>query len=722
VVRISTDESPDLPGEPQLRACLKGRSLRSQLYHPDRLKYPMKRVGPRGEGRFQRISWDEALDAIAAALQRVLRRHGPDAVYIQYGTGDCGVIRGRESAQRLMNLLGGYLGYYHEYSSACVDGAAPFLTGYRDCSSYQTLLHSRLIILNGFNPAETVFETNSTYYLARAREAGARIVVIDPRLTETAATFADEWLPLKPGTDAALFVAMAHVMVTEQLCDQPFLDRYCVGFDEEHMPAGVPPGQSFKSYLLGVSDGISKSPDWAAAITGIDADRIRQLARDYARLKPAQLLQGLGPQRHAHGEESVRAGITLACMTGNLGALGGGWGGGEGARNLALPEAPRDQGRPGPALAGFPSFPTGVNPVKAQIPVFLWTDAIVRGAAMTAADGVRNGPLKSNIKFIFNLASNVLVNQHADVNRTTAILKDESLVEFIVVSDLFLTPSARFADVRLPGDHSLERYDIGVPWSGEKYILFGNQAVEPAFERRHDYWWISRVAERLGVGAQFTEGKTEQDWLRQLVAEARAQDPDFPSFEELSRTGCYRKPPEEYVAFASEIADPARHPFPTPSGKVEIFSRALYEMNHPEIPGVPHYLPPRTEEGGPRYPLQCIGPHTKRRTHSIYETNSWMEEAEPHAMWISREDARARRIREGDRVRVWNDRGALLIRAHVTGRIRPGVVAIPQGAWFSPGKDGVCRRGCINVLTSQQPTPLARGNAQHTIWVEVRKV
>lgn len=709
IVRISTDESPDAPGQPQLRACLRGRALRDRVYDPRRLRYPMKRTGARGEGKFARISWDEAIEAIADNLRRILKAYGPASVYIQYGTGDCGAVRGRESAQRLMNLLGGYLGYYNNYSAACLEYTAPFITGKRDTNSYQTLPHSRLILLNGFNPAETIFETNSTYYLARAKEAGAKVIVIDPRLTETAATFADEWIPIKPTTDAALFVAMAYVMVAESLLDQNFLDRYCLGFDENHMPAGIPAGCSFKNYLLGLLDGAPKSPEWAAPITGVDADVIRKLAHEYATIRPAQLLQGLGPQRHAHGEQSVRAGIALACMTGNLGVPGGGWGGGEGGNGLGLP---------------VKSLPTGANPVKAKIPVFLWTDAIVRAAELTADDGVRNGPLTTNIKFIFNLASNTLVNQHANVNRTVKILEDERQVEFIVVSDQFVTPSAKFADVLLPADSSVERNDIGYPWSGEDYIIFGNKAVDPPFECRHDYWWLSRVAEKMGVGREFTEGKTEEDWLKQIIADARAKDPEFPSYDELSRAGFYRKPPREYVAFAEEIRDPESYPFPTPSGKIEIFSKRLFDMGKAQIPAIPQYL---AAWEGPQaeltrsYPLQCIGPHSKRRTHSTYDENAWMEEVEPQSMWINPSDAAARGIADGDKVKVFNNRGALMIPARVTARIRPGVVAIPQGAWYTPDKNGVCQRGCINVLTSERATPLAHGNAQHTILVEVEK-
>ena len=708
-MRITTDDLPDDGDRPQLRACLRGRAIASRMNDPRRLLYPMKRVGARGEGRFQRVTWAEAIEFIAARLEGVLRDHGPGAVFIHHGNGDEGAISGVAAARRLMNLLGGYLAYYNSYTSACLNFTAPFITGRRDTSSYQTLPHSKLIVLNGFNPAETIFETNSCHYMARAREAGAKIVVIDPRLTETAATFADEWLPVRPSTDVALFLAIAHVLVTEGLHDQAFLDRYCVGFDDAHMPEGVPGGLSFRSYVSGAADGTPKSPEWAAPITGIDAATIRRLAIDFGTRKPAQLLQGCGPQRHAHGEQSVRAGITLACMTGSVGRLGGGWGGGEGGRRLGL------------SLGGFP---VGTNGIKAKIPVFLWTDAITRGTDMTERDGVTDGPLPSNIKFIFNIAGNTLLNQHADINRTAALLRDERLVECIVVSDQFLTPSARFADLLLPADHSLERNDLASPWTGEKYVIFGNKVVDPPGECRHEYWWLSHVAERMGVGPAFTEGKSREDWLRQIIAEARIADPAFPDYDELRREGLYRQAPEAYVAFEKEIADPLQHPFETPSGKIEIFSKTLSDMGHPDITGVATYQPAPEGPGAAlsrQYPLQCIGPHAKTRINSTYDENEWMAEAEARTMWISPQDAAARKIRDGNRVKVFNARGALIAQARVTRRVRPGVVSIPQGAWYTPDAQGVCQRGSVNVLTSQRPTPLAHGNGQHTMLVEVRK-
>ncbi|CAH2715121.1 Dimethyl sulfoxide reductase DmsA [Neobacillus rhizosphaerae] len=710
VVRITTDDRPDLENNPQLRACLKGRATRNRIYHPDRLKYPMKRVGKRGEGKFKRITWDEATDLIAKNLKKIVDQYGPHSVYVNYATGDEGAMAGRTSAKRLMNLMGGYLGYYGSYSSACLKYTAPFVTGYRDTNTYQTLHHSKLIILSGFNPAETVFETNSNYYLAKAKKAGAKVIVIDPRYTESAATFGDQWIPIVPATDTALFSAMAYVIITENLHDQAFLDKYTIGFDEEHMPEGVPAGNSYKSYILGTTDGKPKTPEWAAAITGIDANTIINLAREYATTKPAQLLQGLGPQRHAQGESSTRAGIVLAAMTGSIGILGGGWGGGEGGRKLGL-----DVGE----------LPTGDNPVETQISVFMWTDAVVRGTEMTEKDGVQNGPLKSNLKFMWNLGSNTLVNQHADINKTIKILEDESKLEYIVVSDQFMTPSAKYADILLPSDHAFERYDFGFPWTGEEYILFGNKAVEPPGECKHDYWWMSKVAEKLGLGEKFTEGKTQEDWMKQLVEDAQKADSQFPSWEELKKKGLYRKDTIEYVAFEKEIKDPANNPFQTPSGKIEIFSKTLFDMKNDEIPGVPKYTPAAEGPEDPlkeKYPLQCFGPHIKRRTHSTWDETPWMEEAEPQTMWINPEDAQARGLQDGDKAKVYNDRGALVIPVRVTKRIRPGVVSIPQGAWYTPDDKGVCQRGCINILTSQRPTPLAHGNGQHTNLVQVKKL
>lgn len=712
VIRISTDNSEEQDGNEQLRGCERGRSSRERLYHPDRLKYPMKRIGKRGEGKFERISWDEATDIIAGELKRITEKYGPEARYINYGTGIRGVLGERDFFKRLLTVYGGgYLNFLNSYSSACTKVATPYTFGTINTgSSRDNWLYSKLIILWGHNPAETVFGTNTTYYLKKAKERGAKIVVIDPRYSDSAAALADQWIPLLPTTDNALMDAMIFVMIEEELYNKDFTDKYCLGFDEEHMPSDIPQGNSLKSYILGLCDGIPKTPEWAEEITKVPTGTIRRLARDYATMKPAALLQGLGPQRHAYGEQPVRGATALAAITGNVGILGG-WASGFGAYSqLKMASIPYE------------------NQVKTSIPVFTWLEAVDHGEEMGPSHGVTNAEhLKSGIKFIASLAGNCLVNQHSDINNTVKVLEDESKCEFILVSDEFMTSSAKYADILLPSTGFLERIDMVLPWEYKEYAVFQNKAVEPEYERRTGYEWMVEVSSKLGVREEFTLGRTYEDWARYIVDKTRELEPDFPSFEEFSKKGIYKKPVKgPVVAFSKQIEDFENNPFPTPSGKIELFSSKLFAMNSPsEIPAVPKYIPSWEGPADPlkeEYPLQLIGWHSKRSTHSISVESNWISELNPHELWINPEDAMVRKLVNGDLARVKSQRGELVIEVKVTGRIMPGVVAMPQGAWYKPDQDGVDQGGCINTLTKYHPTPLAKGNPQHTNLVQLEKI
>ncbi|HYG60258.1 MAG TPA: DMSO/selenate family reductase complex A subunit [Symbiobacteriaceae bacterium] len=704
IVQITTDSEPDNPEAPQLRACLRGRSYRERIYHPDRLRYPMKRVGRRGEGKYVRISWADALDEVARQLLRTIGTYGNESIFLTYGTGNAGRLSEGACMRRLLGQMGGYLGFYNNYSNSANTWGLSYTLGTENAaSSREDLVNSRLILLWGFNPAETVFGTNTNYYLHQAKTAGAKIVVIDPRHTDTAVAFADQWIPIRPTTDNALIAAIAYVLISDGLIDQAYLDRRCLGFDEKHLPPGAPAGSSFRSYVLGMSDGVPKSPAWAEAITGIPAGTTLQLAREYGAVKPAAIFMGYGPQRHAYGELPSRGIVTLQAMTGNIGVSGGSAGA---------------FGWPGYGRAPRVGILPAANPVKAAIPAFLFTEAIARGRAMTAADGVMGVErLPADIKLICNLAGNALLNQHADINQTAKLLADESLVEFILVSDQFLTPSARFADILLPATTWFERDDIVTPWAFGDYALSISQAIEPLHESRNAYDWVTDLADRVGLREAFTEGRSAQDWLRLMVDEARQAWPDFPSYEAFRERGVYKYPyGKPFIAFHDQV-------FPTPSGKIELYSPRLAAMERPaEIPAVPKYVPAWEGPSDPlrvRYPLQCIGWHVKRRSHSIFDNMPWMEEAGRQEIWLNPADAQKRRVRNGDLVRVFNDRGAMEVPVRVTPRIMPGVVGIPQGAWWSPGPDGVDRRGSLNVLTSLRATPLAMANAQHTMLVEV---
>lgn len=731
---VETDNTGlDTYGDHQVRACLRGRSIRRRINHPERLNYPMKRVGKRGEGKFERISWDEALDIVSTSLKQTVEKQGNEAVYINYSSGVVGGNITRSSpyaslVARLMNCYGGYLSHYGTYSTAQIACAMPYTYGSNDGNSTSDIENSKLVVLFGNNPAETRMSGGGiTYYLEQARErSNARMIVIDPRYTDTAAGREDEWIPIRPGTDAALVAGLAHVMISEDLVDQPFLDKYCVGYDEKTLPADAPRNGHYKAYILGEGeDGVEKTPQWAAGITGIPADRIIKLAREIAETKPAYIAQGWGPQRQANGELTSRAIAMLPILTGNVGINGGNSGARESTYTITIER-----------------MPVLENPVKTQISCFSWTDAIVRGAEMTARrDGVRGKEkLDVPIKFIWNYAGNTLINQHSDINKTHAILQDDKQCEMIVVIENFMTSSAKYADILLPDLMTVEQEDI-IPndYAGNMgYLIFIQPATAPKFERKPIYWIMSEVAKRLGddVHQAFTEGRSQREWLQYLYAKMLAKDPALPTWDALRDMGIYKRkdPAGHFVAYKKFREDPQANPLKTPSGKIEIYSSRLaeiaasWELEKDEtISPLPVYA--STFEGWDdpqrgEFPLQLFGFHYKARTHSTYGNIDVLQAAARQEVWINPLDAKRRGIANGDKVSVFNGRGEVHIEAKVTPRIMPGVAAMGQGAWHNADMSGdrIDRGACINTLTTHRPSPLAKGNPQHTNLVEIKKI
>lgn len=708
----------------QIRACLRGRSIREWINHADRLSYPLKRIGPRGSGCFERIGWDEALDAIAGNLSRIVETYGNEAVYINFASGVmCANIMG--FLHRFMNMYGGCLNGYGDYSHSQIDAAMPYLYGARDANTPADVRNAKLLVLFGDNTFETKMcgAGGSVHLKDAVAEANVRTIVIDPRYSETAANCADEWVAVRPGTDGALAAALAYVMIEENLVDSDFLQRYCVGYDEDTLPSSAAPGSSYKAYIQGDgSDGTAKTPAWASAITGVPAETIVKLAREMAVAKPCAIYQGKGPQRHANGEQTARAIAMLAVLTGNVGISGGNTG------------------------SDFETFrffegdvPGPENPVEAAIPVFLWTDAIARGPQMTAArDGVRGADrLSTGIKFLWNYAGNTMINQHSNINRTHDILVDEGKCEFIVAIDTFLTASARYADIVLPDLMPVEQPSlIANDWAGDEgYVLMNSQYLPVRGERRTLYWMLSRLSERLGFGDAFTEGRSEEEWRQVIYDQARADDADLPPYDELLEIGIYRRanPCGVHVAFKEFRDDPEGCPLDTPSGKIEVYSEKIlqdtahFSLRDGEvISPLPAYAPPYFEPGADdrgRFPLQLIGYHHRSRAHSSYGSLDAIRERARHQVWINPLDAQSRGIEDGDEVEVSSAFGRLLIEAKVTERIMPGVIAMGEGAWHDAdmARDRLDKGGCINTLTSSHPTPLAKGNPQHTNRAEVRK-
>lgn len=729
---ISQDDNnktgDDAFGSHQVRACLRGRSARRRVYNPDRLKYPMKRVGKRSEGRFERISWDEAIRIVGDKLKQTIDTYGNDAIYYQYGSGSTGYnFQGRSSCHRFLRTIGGYLEFYGTYSTAQIARALPFTYGEQyERSLTREIANARLCVMFGYNPGETRMSGGGeVYQIAEWQRRGhVRTIYIDPRYTDSMLGKEDEWIPIRPGTDAALVGGIAHVLISENLVDQAFLDTYCVGYDDKTLPAGAPANASYKAYILGQSaDGVAKTPEWAAGVTGIPADRIIKLAREIGSAKPLFVAQGWSVQRQANGEQSSRAICMLPILTGNIGAPG---------------TNPGDE--PGSYMYPISRLPLPPNKVKALIPVFLWTDAIRRGKEMTAtADGIQGvAQLRQPIKFIWNYSSNTTLNQHSDTTATHKTLQDESLCEFILVIENHMTPTARYADILLPDITNYEGPDI----IGNGYAvgevggpIFMSAAVAPMFECKSAYDICTLLSRHMGVEQQYTEGKSLEQWLQAGYAKMREQDKDLPDLAVAREMGMVKRraPKGTGVAMAKFRADPVANPLKTPSGKIEIYSQKLADIaatwklkDGDAITPLPQYV--ATWEGAEdhetrkTYPLQLFGFHTKGRTHSTYHNIDLLRQAVADAVWINPIDAARRGVKDMDPVSVTSKRGEIRLVAKVTPRIMPGVVAMGEGAWYAPDSTGVDIGGCVNTLTSQRPSPLAKGNPQHTNLVDVRKI
>ena len=380
---VESDNTGDASfGAVEARACLRGRSIRPWLGSADRLNYPMKRVEgtKRGDGQYERISWDEALDTIASEFKRITEKYGNESVFIQECSGVEQNIMMNNPFFRLFNLLGGEVTRYGSYSSAAISfGAVPYTYGKSwGNRSLKTIQEGELVVMFGFAPNDMRMAGDGPGYdLNVMRETkNARVIVIDPRRNETCTNQGAEWIPIVPGTDAALVAGIAHELITKDLVDLDFLHTYCVGFDEESMPEEARgKNLSYRDYIMGTGyDKVEKTPAWAASITKVPAERIVKLAHEIAESDPCYICQGLGPQRHTNGDNAARAIMVLPQLVGQVGKPGTTSGGTIGNDDI-----------------GLNSLPTGDNPIKTKFPNFLWPEAIRDGAKLTATNaGIQN--------------------------------------------------------------------------------------------------------------------------------------------------------------------------------------------------------------------------------------------------------------------------------------------------------------------------------------------
>lgn len=741
IVRLSTDDGryqkdgffgKDTEEEPQLRACLRGRSYRSRLYSPERLLYPMIRVGERGEGKFKRASWDEALSQIAEKMVHLKKTYGPTALLDQsYAGASYGVLH---KSDQIEGLLGRFLGMFGcrtsswsvpSYQGTTFSSRMTFGT-IEDGNEDDAFAHSKLIIMWGWNPAYTFHGGNTFYYMRLAKQRGCKFVLVDPQYTDAAASYDAWWIPIKPNTDAAMLAGMAHYIFANDLQDQSFIDRFCQGMDQGTMPDWAKGQESFKDYILGISDGQPKTPEWAAAICGVSAEDIKKLAHLYATTKPAALKASWSPGRNAYGEQYNRMAAAVQAMTGNIGVLGGS---AEGVGKAWHAEA-----------VAYP-YDENANIWYASIKSDRWAHIVLnypnvkREEAGLWPRGDNLDGVLPNIRGIFWQGSDWL-NQLTNINKQLKAIKK---LDLIVCMDSTITPSGIWADYLLPVATHFERHDVALPWYKGHYYIHRPKVIQPLGESKTDFQIFTELAYRLGFGQAYNPRATrdyfnsddavDEAYLQAWWERVQSHQGVTMSWDEFKARGVYKfKLPEPHVAFKAQIEKGV--PFQTPSGRIEILSTVLAQTKdfsktawgYP-IPAVPKWIEPWESLNSPKaakMPFHLITPHPRWRTHSIFNNIPWLRETYEQELTVNASDAKRLGIKTGDTVEVWNDRGKCVVPAYVTERCMPGVAVLHEGAWMDLDENGVDRSGNPDFLTLDEPSP-AGAFAYNTILVNIKK-
>ncbi len=672
-------------GGSYMRGCLRGYLAHKVLYRPERLTAPLIREGRRGEGAFRRASWDEAVDYAAEGLRKIHDTHGAAAIMRIGGSGGCrGVVHHTARLTRhFLALSGGYTDIVGSYSSGATDFVKPYLFGtpYVGIDA-KTLLYAKLIILWGFNAADTRFGTETEAVLEEAKRRNIPILCIDPRRTRTATRFCsdDAWIPLFPGSDAVLMSALLYVLIEEGLEDRDFIERYGSGFP------------SLEAAILGSEDGRPKDPAWASPRCGVPEETIIRLARRLAELRPAAILPGLSVQRTLGGEEADRMGAALQLALGNIGKKGGSAGAGQ--WNVL----------PHPRIA-IPA--AAENPAASSVPVYRWAHALLEPVERLERPERKKNAAGPKVRALYSVGGNYAV-QGSDIGLNRRAL---GASEFTVCHDVFLTETCRWADVVFPAAVFLERRDVLT--SHSNFLLYSERAAEPLEGVKTDYDIFSALAERLGFAEDFTEGLGADALLDRCIAESEVTD--LASFR---ATGIYVGNDPERVGLSAFIDDPAHNPLHTPSGKIEIFSQSYAEAGGSPFPRA------LIEEADPSHPLRLISPHSPARVNSQFHAVPELERHNDDRLWINPSDARSRGIEENDELLVKSPVGRMAALARVTDEIMPGVVSFNQGAWPRPVESGIesgLEYGGVNFLTSTEPTMPSGSSRTHSVRVQVEK-
>jgi anaerobic dimethyl sulfoxide reductase subunit A len=669
IVKISNNPN----GGKYLSGCIRGLQMHRVQYAPDRLKKPLIREGERGSGKFIETDWLEAFDYIAEKMKGIKEKYGNEAFIRLGGSGACnGALHNTSSlTKRFLSFFGGYTETFSSYSSAAGQFVTPYMLGTREVGIDPfTLDESNLIILWGANIVDNRLGVPFEAKMREAKARGVKIIVVDPRRTTTVKSLADQWIPIYPGTDVALMMAILFTLIEEGLVDRKFIEKYSYGFN------------SLERYVKGDDDNTPKTPLWAEQICGTSSKTITDFAVNYGETHPTALIPGLSIQRTIGGEEAIRMSITLQTATANIGLRGGSTGA------LTWGTLP-------PPKIGSMKVPP--NPTGKRIPVYRWPDAILEG---------KKGGYPSEIKAIYNVGGNFIV-QGSDINKN---IKAFQKVEFSICHEHFLTPTAKYCDVILPATTFLERDDFLIP-DGGNYLLLSKKAVLPIPNAKNDYEIFAELAKRLGFEKEFTEGKSEEEWLTSFILDSEIQN-----HEEFLRTGIYWGRNQYRTGLSNFIFDPNKNPLKTPSGKIQITSEEYSKTGYSSTPSI-RILQPDNE-----YPLRLITPKSKYRIHSQNYNIPWFRERERQGLWVNPDDALTRGIRDGDKVSIKSKQGIIHTDAIVTEDIMQGVVCLLEGVWPSINSNGIDMVGSPNMLTSTEPTLPSQGSRTHSTIVQVKRI
>ncbi|MCA2013756.1 molybdopterin-dependent oxidoreductase [Cereibacter sphaeroides] len=692
------------------------------LDHPLRVARPVVRKGwlegdkgaARGEDSYVELDWDEALDLVAAEIGRVRRDHGNSALFGgSYGWSSAGRIHhARTLVRRFFAAIGGHVDQETNYSYGAAMAFLPRIVGDNMIGSSVTSLASirentDIFLAFGGLPAKNweiqsggIGEHRYDSFMAGVTER-VRTLNISPYRKDVEDQFGVEWLPVRPNTDAALLMALTQVVVAEGKADHAFLASH------------VNDAQPYLDYLSGKADGVAKTPEWAAAITGIPADQIRDLALSLPG-KRVMVALNWSLQRSRHGEQPYWAAIALACVLGQVGLPGGGFAFGYGSSNA--------MGNPDykTPLAGLPGLK---NSTGLSIPCARVSDMLLNPGAEYRYDGeTRTYP---EIKLVYWAGGNPF-HHHQDLNRLREAFRQP---ETIIVNEGYWTSTARHADIVLPTTVTLEREDIGGA-SRDRFLLAMHKVVEPYAGAKDDYDIFAALAERLGNGETFTEGRSSAEWLgwawEKISGRLASRGINVPEFQDFWDQGYLKmpEPTEDYVMLSDFRADPLAHPLSTPSGKIELYSALA--AAEPGQPGHPCWLDPEEWLGRatPEAPLHLLTPQPPRKLHGQMDFSSYSREGkvqDRERLQLNPADAEARGIKDGDALRVFNARGACFAIAQIDAGVMPGVVLLPTGATYDP--DGTTDRSSNpNVLTRDIGTSeLGQGCSAQSCLVQVAR-